>query len=31
LAEIGRIRRISAITVADLDHPDAWLMLGASP
>ncbi len=31
LAEIGRIRRISAITVADLDHPDAWLMLGALP
>lgn len=31
LAEIRRIRRISAVTVADLDHPDAWLVLGASP
>ncbi len=29
LTEIRRIRRISAITVADLDHPDAWLVLGA--
>jgi hypothetical protein len=27
LAEIGRIRRISAVTVSDLGHPDAWLVL----
>ena len=29
VAEIQRIRRISAAIVADLEHPDAWLILGA--
>lgn len=29
LTDIRRRRRISTITVADLNHPDAWLVLGA--